>query len=153
MLRSCGGQSRGYKTMHNRNQFSIIEQFKVLWGMDSNRAQVLCKVSTWAALLCCTCRCVYICARLQNTGSAVYQARANPIKHAALYSPTLVWVREVHISHIHNKRPILPLYASFTRAIYHRTINAARLGIATSAKIIQATTQKLNITYITANKW
>ena len=52
---------------------------------------------------------MYVHAGLQHRGSAAYQARARPTRHAALHYPTPVWVREVHLSHMYDKRPKLPL--------------------------------------------
>ena len=70
-----------------------------------------------------------------STGSTAYQARASPIKHAALHSPAPVWVREVYPSHTHGKGPTLPLAVRLTMAEYHRMRNAIRSDTTTSAKV------------------
>ena len=63
------------QAMHNRDLSITTKWFTVHGAMDSKWVQVLCKVSTWAALLCCSMH-----AGLQYRGSTVYQAKAIPIR-------------------------------------------------------------------------
>ena len=78
---------------------------------------------------------MYIYAGLQHRGSAAYQARGSPIKHAALHSPAPVWVREVDLSHTHSIGPTLSLDVSLTMAEYYRTINTIRLNTITGVRV------------------
>ena len=122
-----------YNVMHSGDQLSSLTSslYLVAWVAIVSKCYARWALGLW----CCAAHAdVYICMQGCSTGSAAYQARASPIKHAALHSPAPVGVREVYPSHTHGKGPTLPLAVSFTIAEYHRTINVTRSGTTTSRK-------------------